>query len=77
MATTVNAGRRWPERSHRYRFDLADASKWRYGSGLDLTFSKKQIVPRLKAEGFDDALIADLTGQNVARRLAWEKIGIS
>lgn len=57
--------------------DLADASKWRYGSGLDLTFLKEQIVPRLKAEGFDDALIADLTGQNVARRLAWEKIGIS
>jgi len=44
---------------------------WRhYGGGPGMRVLPDEIVPRLRADGIDEAGIAQLTGQNVARRLA-------
>jgi phosphotriesterase-related protein len=51
--------------------DLAIASMWQhYGGGPGMRVLPDEIVPRLRAEGIDEAGIAQLTGQNVARCLA-------
>jgi predicted metal-dependent phosphotriesterase family hydrolase len=55
--------------------DLADASMWAYRGGAGLNFLPEQIIPRLRSAGFDEPTIADLTGQNIARRLAFDQIG--
>jgi phosphotriesterase-related protein len=50
--------------------DLARASMWRFGGGeLGLLALPNQIIPRLRAEGFDDQTIVSLTAQNIARFL--------
>jgi predicted metal-dependent phosphotriesterase family hydrolase len=51
--------------------DLAAASMWRhYGGQPGMLALPEQIVPRLRAEGMSESIIALLTGQNIARYLA-------
>jgi predicted metal-dependent phosphotriesterase family hydrolase len=50
--------------------DLASASQWQRGGGPGMRFLIQTVVPRLRAEGLTDAVIGQLTGQNVARHLA-------
>jgi len=53
--------------------DLAVASMWRhYGGQPGMLALSEQIVPRLRAEGFDESVTAQLTGQNIARYLVGE-----
>jgi len=50
--------------------DLADASMWRHYDGQPgMLALPEQIVPRLRAEGIGEPIIAQLCGQNIARYL--------
>lgn len=50
--------------------DLAFPEQWRqYGGQPGLLFLPTEVLPRLRAEGFDEATIARLTGGNIARYL--------
>jgi predicted metal-dependent phosphotriesterase family hydrolase len=54
--------------------DLAIASMWQhYGGQPGMLALPEQIVPRLRTEGIPEAVIAQLSGQNVARHLVWRK----
>ena len=46
-----------------------------YGGAPGLRFLPEQVLPRLRAEGFGDDAIRQLTAQNVLRRLAWTTSG--
>jgi predicted metal-dependent phosphotriesterase family hydrolase len=51
--------------------DLATASMWRhYGGQVGPIFLPQQIVARLRAEGYPETIIHQLTAQNIASRLA-------
>jgi predicted metal-dependent phosphotriesterase family hydrolase len=50
--------------------DLAEAVMWRHCGGQPgLLALPEQIVPRLRSEGISEYIIAQLTGQNIARYL--------
>ena len=50
--------------------DLAEADMWRhYGGQPGMLALPEQIVPRLRAEGISESIIAKLSGQNIARYL--------
>jgi 5-phospho-D-xylono-1,4-lactonase len=52
--------------------DFAIASMWHhYGGRPGMCVLPETIVPRLKAEGYTEATIHQLTAGNIARRLAW------
>jgi predicted metal-dependent phosphotriesterase family hydrolase len=52
--------------------DLGIASMWRsYGGQPGLLALPEKILPRLHEAGINDSVIAQLTGQNVARYLVW------
>ena len=54
--------------------DLAFLSMWRRAGGEPgLLALAEYIVPRLRAEGVDEATLAGLAGGNVARYLVWRK----
>jgi phosphotriesterase-related protein len=50
--------------------DLAFPEQWeQYGGGPGLRFLPTQVLPRLRADGIEEATIARLTGGNIARYL--------
>jgi predicted metal-dependent phosphotriesterase family hydrolase len=54
--------------------DLAIASMWQHHGGQPgMLALSQQIVPRLHQEGVVEATIHKLTGQNIARYLAWQE----
>jgi len=53
--------------------DLAVPSLWRHCGGWPgMMALPEQILQRLRAEGISEPIIAQLTGQNVARHLVWQ-----
>lgn len=55
--------------------DAAMPNMWaQMGAEFGLLALPLLIVPRLRDEGLDEAVIADLTGQNVARFLVWQSV---
>jgi phosphotriesterase-related protein len=55
--------------------DCALPSMWAYRGGLGISALIAQVIPRLRAEGYDEATIRLLTAQNVAQRLANPSVG--
>lgn len=61
------------EKSVAIGLDLAAAAMWQhYGGGSGMLTLPRDIVPRLHAEGLSDAVIRQLTAQNIAERLVWQ-----
>lgn len=55
--------------------DMAFPNMWAHQGGeWGLMALPQLIIPRLRAEGVDEATIAKLTGQNIARRLVWQPL---
>jgi phosphotriesterase-related protein len=55
--------------------DMASTSMWRhFGGQPGLVVLPDQLIPRLRTEGIDDAIIDRLVGQNVAECLAKREI---
>ncbi len=55
--------------------DLAFPEQWQhYGGGPGLQFLPTQVLPRLRAEGIDEATMARLTGGNIARYLVHQSL---
>lgn len=49
--------------------DLSSPAQWRFGGGAGMQMIPDVIIPRLRAQGVDDATVRGLTGQNIARFL--------
>ncbi len=53
--------------------DMAIVSTWRRQGGQQSMLAlPEQIIPRLRAEGMNESIIALLAGQNIISRLAWQ-----
>ncbi|MBI5668563.1 MAG: hypothetical protein HZC41_11205 [Chloroflexi bacterium] len=55
--------------------DMALPRLWAHQGGeWGLLALPQLIIPRLRSEGLDGTAIANLTGQNIARRLVWQPV---